>query len=453
LSKARTTYFCRECGVESSKWLGKCPSCGAWNTMVEERLAVGKSKASNQLVKTGNKPQRLSEVEPGDHPRFDLKISEFNRVLGGGIIPGSIVLLGGEPGIGKSTLALQAALEATEIATLYISGEESLEQIKLRAERIGIENDACYFVNETSLEAIVQHMNEQQPKLVIIDSIQTLFSADLDAVPGTISQIRECAGRLLRYAKENRVAVLLIGHITKDGTIAGPKILEHIVDAVLQFEGDNRHSYRILRSNKNRFGSTSELGIFEMHAQGLKQVTNPSEILIPHGAEQLSGVSIACTIDGIRPFLIEVQALVSTAAYGTPQRSSTGFDVRRLNMLLAVLEKRMGFHLASKDIFINLAGGIKITDPGIDLAVVAAILSSNLDVPITSSTCFTGEIGLTGEIRPVNRIDQRIAEAQKLGFKKMVIPAGSKLNSDIKSNLELIRVSKLDKVFSRTFSA
>jgi DNA repair protein RadA/Sms len=420
--------------------------------MVEEKFTKPTGNEKYNYVKTNNKPASLSQIEPDKYKRLDTCINEFNRILGGGIIPGSLILLGGEPGIGKSTLALQTALKAKQLKTLYVSGEESLEQLKIRAQRINIDNDACLFLNETSLEAILNHISHEQPQFVIIDSVQTLFSETIDSVPGSVSQIRESAGRLLRMAKEKHIAVLLIGHITKDGTIAGPKVLEHIVDTVMQFEGDNRHSYRILRSNKNRFGSTSEIGIFEMNASGLHEVQNPSELLIPHSAEELSGVSIACTIDGIRPFLIEVQALVSTAAYGTPQRSSTGFDTRRLNMLLAVLEKRVGFHLAAKDIFINLAGGIKIIDPGIDLAIISAILSSNVDMPISRATCFTGEVGLTGEIRPVDRIDQRIAEAEKLGFKHMVIPKGSKLQSAKSYNIKITQASKLDKAFKEVFA-
>lgn len=451
LAKLKTIYFCNNCGAESAKWIGRCPSCNQWNTYTEEVKVSGSKRAHSGNATSKAKPQQLAEIKSENYTRFSTSMAEFDRILGGGIIPGSLVLLGGEPGIGKSTLALQSVLQTKDIKTLYVSGEESLQQIKLRAERLQLANTGCLFLNETSVDNILQHAQNLQPAWLVIDSIQTLYTETIDSVPGTISQIRECTGKLLRLAKEQNISVLLIGHITKDGSIAGPKVLEHIVDTVLQFEGDNKHIYRILRAHKNRFGSTSEIGIFEMNAKGLREVNNPSELLVPHYSEELSGVATAATIDGIRPFLIEIQALVSTAAYGTPQRSCTGFDNRRLNMLLAVLEKRIGFHLASKDVFINLAGGIKINDPGIDLAIISAILSSNFDMAIQSKITFTGEVGLTGEVRPVDRIDQRISEAYKLGFKKIIIPKNNKLEAHYKG-IEIIRVSKLDKAFSQVFA-
>jgi DNA repair protein RadA/Sms len=453
VAKAKTSFFCTNCGAESSKWVGQCPSCKEWNTLVEELVVKTKNSASAAITSsTRNVAKKLSEIESENYSRFNTSINELNRILGGGIVPGSLILLGGEPGIGKSTLALQCVLQANHINSLYVSGEESLEQLKLRATRININNNNALFLNEISLEAILGKIEHHTPQLVIIDSIQTMFSEQLDSVPGSVSQIRECAGRLLRIAKEKNVAVVVIGHITKDGTIAGPKILEHIVDTVLQFEGESKNNYRILRSHKNRFGSTDELGIFEMVKTGLREIANPSEILVQHKDTALSGVAIASSIDGIRPFLLEVQALVSTAAYGTPQRSSTGFDNRRLNMLLAVLEKRAGFRLAAKDVFINLAGGIKLYDTGLDLAVVSAILSSNIDTPIVAKTCFTGEIGLTGEIRPVNRIDQRIAEAEKLGFSRIIIPDRNTVEPSKERVIEIIKTSKIDGAFSKIFA-
>lgn len=452
MAKEKTIYVCQNCGAEYSKWLGRCSSCNSWNTIVEEVVQKVSSRASASLVREGSAPQRLNEIKHNQEQRVNTTIGEFNRVLGGGLVKGSLVLLGGEPGIGKSTLALQLALNIKSEKVLYISGEESLEQIKLRAERIKHTNDTAYFVNETSIDSIISYCQEFKPDLVIIDSIQTISSVNLDSAPGSVSQVRECTAALLRYAKSTSTTILLIGHITKDGYLAGPKALEHIVDVVLQFEGDQQNIYRLLRANKNRFGSTSELGIFEMQSEGLREIVNPSEILISPNEEKLSGISIAVAIDGIRPFLIEVQSLVSTAAYGTPQRSSTGFDTRRLNMLLAVLEKRAGFKLSVKDVFLNITGGIKVDDPAMDLAVVTAVLSSNLDIYVEHNYCFAGEVGLSGEIRPVSRIDQRIKEAEKLGFKKIFI---SKSNTQglgkQKFKIEVIPVGKIEHLFYNLF--
>jgi DNA repair protein RadA/Sms len=419
--KTKKAYFCQQCGYESAKWLGKCPSCGEWNTFAEE--TVSKSATSARVIdgKT-SKPVRINEISIEEHNRIQLANNEMNRLLGGGLVAGSIALIGGEPGIGKSTLSLQIALNQPNLTTLYVSGEESASQIKLRAGRLGGgDSGNCYILPETLLENILLQAKEINPDFVVIDSIQTIYTERLDSSPGSVSQIRECAALLMRYAKESNTPVFVIGHITKDGSIAGPKILEHIVDVVLQFEGDNNYIYRLLRSMKNRFGSTDEIGIFEMTGNGLREVTNPSEVLITRHDESLSGSSVAAMIDGARSFLVEIQALVSTAAYGTPQRSATGFDVRRLNMLLAVLEKRAGFRLAVKDVFLNIAGGIKVTDPATDLAVVSSILSSTADIPIPQDWCFSGEVGLSGEIRPVNRIVTRISEAEKLGFKKIFV--------------------------------
>ncbi|MDR1169840.1 MAG: DNA repair protein RadA [Prevotellaceae bacterium] len=421
MSKIRKAYFCQQCGYESAKWLGKCPACGEWNSFVEETV----SKSSSGRVtesRTSPKPVLINDISIEEHKRIMLSNNEMNRLLGGGLVAGSIALIGGEPGIGKSTLSLQIALKQPNLRTLYVSGEESASQIKLRAERLGGGNSGnCYILPETLLENILLQAKEINPDFVVIDSIQTIYTEKLDSSPGSVSQIRECAALLMRYAKESNTPVFVIGHITKDGSIAGPKILEHIVDVVLQFEGDSNYIYRLLRSMKNRFGSTDEIGIFEMTGNGLREVTNPSEVLVTRHDESLSGSSVAATIDGARSFLIETQALVSTAAYGTPQRSTTGFDVRRLNMLLAVLEKRAGFRLAVKDVFLNIAGGIKVIDPAIDLAVVSSILSSTADISIPQDWCFSGEIGLSGEIRPVNRIVTRISEAEKLGFKKIFV--------------------------------
>ena len=443
MAKDKIAYVCENCGQESAKWIGKCPACGQWNTFKEIRIAnesgtlAARSAATTvraSHTKDRNKPLYLREISAKDEPRIDMHDEELNRVLGGGLVPGSIILLGGEPGIGKSTLSLQTALHMPEKKVLYVSGEESAHQLKMRAERILsngkliIDNgqlnvsDNFLVLCENSLEAIFDHIKEVQPELVVIDSIQTISTEDVESSPGSISQVRECASALLRFAKTSSVPVILIGHITKEGTLAGPKILEHIVDTVIQFEGDQHYMYRILRSIKNRFGSTSELGIYEMQENGLRQVSNPSELLLTQDHEGLSGIAISSAIEGVRPFLVETQALVSTAAYGTPQRSATGFDQRRLNMLLAVLEKRVGFKLIQKDVFINIAGGLRVTDLAMDLSVIAAVLSSNVDTPIETGWCMAGEVGLSGEVRPVNRIEQRIAEAEKLGFTHMIIP-------------------------------
>ncbi len=452
MAKERTAYVCQNCGAESSKWIGRCPSCNEWNSYVEEILQKSPIKNTPLSTKGLVKPVSLNDITASHDSRIDTTFEELNRVLGGGMVRGSLILLGGEPGIGKSTLALQLALHLDNIKVLYISGEESLQQIKLRAERVHAKSTNCIFANETSLENILGYCQSELPDLVIIDSIQTITADYLESANGSVSQVRECTSALLKFAKSSNRTVLLIGHITKEGYLAGPKALEHIVDVVLQFEGDNQHVYRILRPNKNRFGSTSEIGIFEMRNEGLKEITNPSEILISRNEEQLSGVSIAATVDGIRPFLIEVQSLVSTAAYGTPQRSSTGFDTRRLNMLLAVLEKRAGFKLASKDVFLNITGGIKVDDPAIDLAIVTSILSSNLDIYVPHKYCFAGEIGLSGEIRPVNRIDQRIKEAEKLGFSKIFFAkANANGLSASKFKIELAPVGKVEHLFMNLF--
>lgn len=431
MAKDKTAYVCDNCGHESVKWIGKCPSCGQWNTFKEIRVAPAVAGSARRQVAGGvgnasparNKPMPISKVQAKDESRIDLHDDELNRVLGGGLVRGSIVLLGGEPGIGKSTLVLQTILRMPEKRILYVSGEESTHQLKMRADRIE-ENvaDNVIVLSENALEKILMQVDEVKPDLLIVDSIQTIESEAIDSSPGSIVQVRECASALLRYAKTSSVPVLLIGHINKEGVLAGPKILEHIVDTVLQFEGDQHYMYRILRSIKNRFGSTSELGIYEMQQNGLRPVSNPSELLLTRDHEGLSGIAISCAIEGVRPFLVETQALVSTAAYGTPQRSTTGFDQRRLNMLLAVLEKRVGFKLIQKDVFVNIAGGLRVTDLAMDLSIIAAVLSSNVDTPIDKEWCMAGEVGLSGEVRPVNRIEQRIAEAEKLGFTDMVIP-------------------------------
>jgi len=454
MAKTKSVYVCQECGAESAKWIGRCPACGAWNSYVEQ-VVRKESPAKNNgfsLRENDNKPIRIESVEITREDRFNTHSEEFNRVLGGGIVPGSLVLIGGEPGIGKSTLALQIALSMTNKRILYVSGEESVKQLKLRADRMKKPLSTCFVISETSLEQIYVHIQNVQPELVIIDSIQTISTEWAESSPGSITQVRECAASLLKFSKESAIPVLLIGHITKEGTIAGPKILEHIVDTVLQFEGDQHYMYRILRANKNRFGSTAELGIFEMQHDGLREVTNPSELLLSQHHEGLSGVAIAAAIEGIRPFLIEVQALVSTAAYGTPQRSATGFDVRRMNMLLAVLEKRAGFRLAQKDVFLNIAGGLKVNDPAIDLAFMAAVLSSNLDMAIASGICMAGEVGLSGEIRPVNRLDQRIMEAEKLGFQRILIPDfHPKRGEKRPTAIEVISVRKVEDAFRILF--
>lgn len=453
MAKVKSAFFCQNCGHETSKWLGKCPSCSEWNTFVEEVISaqVPQVVAFSRSERAA-KPQSLQEIEKHEHPRIMLGDSELDRVLGGGMVPGSLVLFGGEPGIGKSTLLLQVAVTTAKMNVLYVSGEESDQQIKMRAERIGVNNQACFILTETNIQNIFQQAENVQPHLLVIDSIQTLYSPNIESSPGSISQVRECTAQLLRYAKQSNVPVFLIGHITKEGSLAGPKVLEHMVDAVLQFEGDRNHVYRLLRSIKNRFGSTNELGIYEMNSQGLRQVENPSEILITNTDSTLSGISIAATLEGMRPMLIEVQALVSTAAYGTPQRSSTGFDSKRLNMLLAVMEKRCGFKLGAKDVFLNIAGGIKVDDPAIDLAVVAAVLSSNADLPIPKNVALSAEVGLSGEVRPVNRIDQRIYEAEKLGFDKIIISKYNKGIDQKNFTIELVLCGKITEVVQALFA-
>ena len=432
MAKDKIAYVCENCGQESAKWIGKCPACGRWNTFKEIKVSAEapRQAVTSAAAKAGhalhtNRAMKLSEISSHDDPRIDMNDAELNRVLGGGLVPGSIVLLGGEPGIGKSTLSLQTMLNLPEKRILYVSGEESAHQLKMRADRIlgGAPNPENFMILcENSLEHIFDHIKEEQPDLLVIDSIQTISTEDVESSAGSIAQVRECASALLRFAKTSGIPVILIGHITKEGTLAGPKILEHIVDTVIQFEGDQHYMYRILRSIKNRFGSTSELGIYEMQHNGLRQVSNPSELLLTQDHEGLSGIAISSAIEGVRPFLVETQALVSSAAYGTPQRSATGFDQRRLNMLLAVLEKRVGFKLMQKDVFVNIAGGLRVTDLAMDLSVIAAVLSSNVDTPIETGWCMAGEVGLSGEVRPINRIEQRIAEAAKLGFEHIIIP-------------------------------
>ena len=424
--KEKTVWFCSNCGNEYPKWMGRCPACGEWNTMVEQKVVTGgsrKSTVADTVPGASRKPQKLNEIDSRSEARLSLNNEEIDRILGGGIVEGSLVLIGGEPGIGKSTLSLQIPLGCPSLRTLYVTGEESLRQVKMRADRLGGDASNCQIYSETLIENVVAQAREINPDLMIVDSVQTMFSQTVDSTPGSVTQIKEVAAILLRFAKETGIPVILIGHITKEGYIAGPKILEHIVDVVLQFEGDNRGSYRILRSIKNRFGSTSELGIYEMRQDGLRQVSNPSELLLTEDHEGLSGVAISSTIEGVRPFLVETQALVSTAAYGTPQRSATGFDQRRLNMLLAVLEKRVGFKLMQKDVFLNIAGGLRVTDMAMDLSVIAAVLSSNVDTPLETGWCMCGEVGLSGEVRPVSRVEQRIAEAEKLGFTHIILPA------------------------------
>lgn len=455
MAKTRSVYVCQNCGVDSPKWIGKCPSCGEWNTFVEE--IIHKENSSSKISMAGfepikQKPVLISSVETQAEERTDTSCHELNRVLGGGLVNGSLVLIGGEPGIGKSTLVFQVVLGMKGKRTLYVSGEESVNQLKMRAERLSHKDPDCYIVSETSLEQLFVHAQNVKPDLLIVDSIQTITTESIESSPGSVSQVRECAAALLRFCKTTNIPVLLIGHINKEGSIAGPKVLEHIVDTVLQFEGDQHYMYRILRPIKNRFGSTSELGIFEMQQSGLREVSNPSELLLSQNHEGLSGVAIASAIEGIRPFLIEVQALVSSAAYGNPQRSSTGFDLRRLNMLLAVLEKRAGFKLAQKDVFLNIAGGIKVNDPAIDLAIISAILSSNIDIAIEQHVCMAGEVGLSGEIRPINRLEQRIHEAEKLGFRKMIIPQVNLKSLDLKKiNIELMQVRKVEEAFRMLF--
>jgi DNA repair protein RadA/Sms len=455
MAKLKSAYFCSNCGYESPKWMGRCLACGEWSTFVEELVrkdAASQKDDTRSFTDIKSKPLPLKDINAGEEQRIDMIDEELNRVLGGGLVPASVVLLGGEPGIGKSTLVLQTILKLKDILTLYVSGEESARQLKLRADRIGVENDKCLLLCETNIDEIYKSVKEVSPQLLIIDSIQTIYSEALESSPGTISQVRECASSLLKYAKQSGTPVILIGHITKDGSIAGPKILEHIVDAVIQFEGDQHYMYRILRSIKNRYGSTAEIGIYEMNQSGLREVSNPSELLLTRNREGLSGIGISAAIEGIRPFLIETQSLVSSAAYGTPQRSTTGFDVRRMNMLLAVLEKRAGFKLAQKDVFLNIAGGLKVNDPGMDLSVISAVLSSSLDIAIDNDTCLCGEVGLSGEIRPVNRIEQRIQEAEKLGFSRILIPANNLKGFNKKVSIEIKQVSKVSDAFRLLFS-
>lgn len=450
MAKTKSVYVCQSCGAKSPKWVGKCNACNEWNTYSEEIVTTTKQPALNSGYATGNKPVLIKDLPENQTERISTNYTEFDRVLGGGILPGAIILVGGEPGIGKSTLLLQVA-NSFKNKVLYVSGEESAEQIKLRAKRIGSVNDEAYFLSEIMVEQIIEQAKHIKPKLLIVDSVQTLRTEQLDSSPGTVSQIRECATLLLQYAKEYAVPVLLVGHITKDGSLAGPKVLEHVVDTVLQFEGDNSFNYRILRSHKNRFGSTSEMGIFSMQADGLHEVTNPSELLQSNHTEVYAGIATCATIEGMRPLLIEVQALVSSAVYGTPQRSATGFEVKRLNMLLAVLEKKVGFKLSTKDVFLNIAGGIKVADPAIDLAVISAILSSDLDRPIKKHVCFAGEVGLSGEIRPAGRIQQRIDEAGKLGYKQIIVPTQKQALPKNK-NIQVIEADKIEKVFQYIFN-
>ena len=449
MAKPSVQYVCSSCGAKAPQMLGRCPVCGEWGTYEEEIVQSGlstKRSVSARGIGEAVLPKRLQDVEATEEMRIDMLNGEFNRVLGGGLVPGSLVLLGGEPGIGKSTLALQVLMQQGERKTLYASGEESVRQLKLRAERLAGNAENLFISSETSLERILDQVKELEPEIVVIDSIQTIGTEAVEATIGSLSQVRECAARIMEFAKTRNIPFIIIGHINKEGSLAGPKVLEHIVDTVLQFEGDQQYMYRILRAQKNRFGSTSEIGIYEMRQNGLREVTNPSELLLSTAREGLSGISIAAAVEGVRPFLIEVQALVSSAAYGTPQRSSTGFDGRRLNMLLAVLEKRVGFKLLQKDVFLNIAGGLKVQDPAIDLAVLAAVLSSNMDIALDAGTCLCGEVGLAGEIRPVNRIEQRISEAQKLGFRRILIPADQKVDSKHYS-IEIVPVKKVTDAF------
>ena len=448
MAKPKMQYVCSSCGAKAPQMIGRCPVCGEWGTYQEEVSHDTPTKKG--VITRGSTPQRIQDVKAQEEMRIDMQSSELNRVLGGGLVPGSLVLLGGEPGIGKSTLALQVLMKMGGKKTLYASGEESAKQLKLRAERLAGSPDNLYIMAETSLERILDSVTELQPEVVVVDSIQTIGTETIEASIGSLSQVRECAARILQYAKEKNVPFIIVGHINKEGSLAGPKVLEHIVDTVLQFEGDQHYVYRILRAQKNRFGSTSELGIFEMQQDGLREVSNPSELLLSNNRDGLSGIAIAAAVEGVRPLLIEVQALVASAAYGTPQRSSTGFDARRLNMLLAVLEKRVGFKLLQKDVFVNIAGGIRVNDPAIDLAVLAAVLSSNMDIELDEQTCITGEVGLAGEIRPVNRIDQRIREAEKLGFKTIIVPKGQKYNTQ-NLKINVVEISRVVDAFKFLF--
>lgn len=451
-AKTKSVYFCSDCGYESPKWLGKCPGCGEWNTFVEEKVSAKPGKSARKGLVRSSTPVRLSEIEVKEEMRVKMPSSELNRVLGGGLVAGSLTLIGGEPGIGKSTLLLQNILSIRNRRILYVSGEESASQLKLRADRLGKISEDTFILCETNLDNIFTQIENVSPSLIVVDSIQTICSSEIESAAGSVSQVRECAASLLRYAKESGVPVILVGHINKDGAIAGPKVLEHIVDTVLQFEGDRQYLYRILRSIKNRFGSTNEIGIYEMAQKGLKEVKNPSEMLLSENRdEEMSGIAIGVTMEGIRPFMVEVQALVSSAAYGTPQRSVTGFDQRRLNMLLAVLEKRAKFKLSQKDVFLNIAGGLKVADPALDMAVVAAIMSSNFDISIEWKWAFAGEVGLSGEIRTVTRIEQRVSEAQKLGFESILIPKGNLKGIKDTFNINIVEVGKVEEVFKNIF--
>ena len=454
--KTKVVWFCKACGNESPKWMGRCPACGEWNTMVEETVATGKMSQTQQVnvPGAGHKPKPLADIDSSVESRISLNNGEVDRILGGGLVEGSLVLIGGEPGIGKSTLSLQIPLQCPSLKTLYVTGEESARQVKLRASRIGGDDSNCMIFSETLMENIIAEARAMMPDLMIVDSVQTMFSQNVESSPGSVTQIKETAAMLLRFAKETGVPVILIGHITKEGSIAGPKILEHIVDVVLQFEGDNRGAYRLLRSIKNRFGSTSELAVFEMTGKGLREVSNPSEMLIPMHDDGLSGVTVSAMLDGTRPFLIEIQALVSSAAYGTPQRSATGFDVRRMNMLLAVLEKSAGFKLSVKDVFLNMAGGLKVNDPACDLAIVSAVLSSNFDMPVPSDVCFCGEVGLSGEIRPVAQTERRIIEASRIGFKRIFISSFTSLEgleALPKAGIEIVKVADVPELCRKLF--
>ena len=454
MAKAKTYYFCQECGYQSSSWLGRCPECGKFGTFAEEVVKATSTAGSRRAVSaSASTPQRIQEVTYSETKRIATHCAEFDRVLGGGIVPGSLLLLGGEPGIGKSTLLLQTALAIHDRKLLYVSGEESEQQIKMRADRIGINTDQCYVVSETVTQRIFEHVDAVQPDILVVDSIQTISTEEIDSPAGSVSQIRQCTTEFQHYAKTTGVPVRLIGHITKDGTLAGPKVMEHIVDAVLQFEGDRNYGYRILRALKNRFGSTAEIGIFEMQGSGLREVPNPSEFLLSQRDETLSGAAVAATLEGARPMFIEVQSLVSSAVYGTPQRNANGFDMRRLSMLLAVLEKRCGFKLGAKDVFLNIAGGLRVNDPAIDLAVACSILSSNVDIPISPRICFAAELGLSGEVRPVARVEQRIAEADRLGFEKIFISKYNLRELDVKRfHIEIVAVSVIEEAFRSLFA-
>ncbi len=454
MAKTKTSFFCQNCGAESAKWQGKCPSCNAWNTFVEEIIQHETKQATWQddtAKSTNSKSKLLHEIVESTTLRYVTHDAELNRVLGGGIVEGSVILVAGEPGIGKSTLFLQACLELNQLKILYISGEESLQQIKMRADRVGVVNETMYLLAATDTQTIFNEIKKIKPQLVVIDSIQTLETTHIDSSPGSVSQVRECTAEIVRFAKATNTPVIIIGHITKEGTIAGPKVLEHMVDTVLQFEGDRHYTYRILRSVKNRFGNSNELGIYEMCESGLRQISNPSELLISQKDEALSGIAIAAMIEGARPLLIETQALVTHAVYGTPQRTVTGFDLRRLQLLLAVLEKRGGFHFGAKDVFLNIAGGLRVEDPAIDLAVLSALLSSYEDKPLSSKICFVGEVGLSGEIRAVNRIEQRIAEAEKLGFEKIIISKFNQKSIHSKFQIEVAMFSKIEELYRLLF--